>query len=278
MINNISESKIHQAFDYLIPYMKYFFDDEVAFTMSNNERFLKVVNSENIIMDAKVGDPLRPGGAAYECIKAKKPVSTIVSKEVFGVEIKAIGIPVKDDDGAIIGSIVLVKSVKRHQEVLKLSKNLSDSLELISEGISEMSSSVQNVVSSNNIILSKVEEAITEAKDTDEVLSFVKNVAGQTNLLGLNAAIEASRAGDSGRGFNVVAKEIRKLSSSSSDSIKQINEVLNKIKNSVSAISENVNKTGNVFQEEASHIQKMSASIEELRATAQKLTEIAGRI
>jgi archaellum component FlaC len=278
MINSISESKIHQAFDYLIPYMKYFFDDEVAFTMSNNERFLKVVNSENIIMDAKVGDPLRPGGAAYECIKAKKPVSTIVSKEVFGVEIKAIGIPVKDDNGAIIGSIVLVKSVKRHQEVLKLSKDLSDSLELISEGISEMSSSVQNVVSSNNIILSKVEEAITEAKDTDEVLSFVKNVAGQTNLLGLNAAIEASRAGDSGRGFNVVAKEIRKLSSSSSDSIKQINEVLNKIKNSVSAISENVNKTGNVFQEEASQIQKMSASIEELRATAQKLTEIAGTI
>lgn len=278
MINNISESKIHQSFDYLIPYMKYFFDDEVAFTMSNNERFLKVVNSENIIMDAKVGDPLRPGGAAYECIKAKKPVSTIVSKEVFGVEIKAIGIPVKDDDGTIIGSIVLVKSVKRHQEVLKLSKNLSDSLELISEGISEMSSSVQNVVSSNNIILSKVEEAIAEAKDTDEVLSFVKNVAGQTNLLGLNAAIEASRAGDSGRGFNVVAKEIRKLSSSSSDSIKQINEVLNKIKNSVSAISENVNKTGNVFQEEASQIQKMSASIEELRATAQELTEIAGKI
>lgn len=278
MINSISESKLHQSFDNLIPYMKYFIEDEVAFTMSNTERFLKVVNSENIIMDAKVGDPLRPGGAAYECIKAKKPVSTIVSKEVFGVELKAIGIPVKDDNGTIIGSIVLVKSVKRHQEVLKLSKSLSDSLKVLSEGVNGISASVQNVVSSNDIILSKVEEAIAEAKDTDEVLSFVKNVAGQTNLLGLNAAIEASRAGDSGRGFNVVANEIRKLSSSSSDSIKQINEVLNKIKSSISAISENVNKTGSVFQSEASQIQKMSASIEELRTTAQILTEIAEKI
>lgn len=278
MINNISESKIHQSFENLIPYMKYFFDDEVAFTMSNTEKFLKVVNSENIIMDANVGDPLRPGGAAYECIKAKKPVSTIVPEKVFGVEIKATGIPVKDADDTIIGSIVLVKSVKRHHEVMKLSHNLSNSLNIISDGISSISAGVQNVVASNDIILSNVDEAIKEAKNTNEVIDFVKNIAGQTNLLGLNAAIEASRAGDSGRGFNVVAQEIRKLSNSSSESIKQINTVLNKIKDTISVISSNVEKTGTIFQQEASEIEEISSSIQELRATAETLAQIAETI
>lgn len=278
MINNISESKLHQSFDDLIPYMKYFFDDEVAFTMSNTERFLKVVNSENITMDAKVGDPLRPGGAAYECIKAKKVISTIVPKEVFGVEIKATGIPVKDESGVITGSIVLVKSVKRHHEVMKLSQSLSNSLEAISEGITNISAGVQNVVASNDIILSNVTKAIDEAKNTDEVLTFVKNIAVQTNLLGLNAAIEAARAGDSGRGFNVVAQEIRKLSNSSSESIKQINDVLNTIKGTISVISENVNKTGSIFQREAAQIEEISASIEELRASAKMLAEMSEKI
>ncbi len=52
--------------------MQVFFDDEIAFTLSTKSHFIKVVNSKNINMNALPGDVLRPGGAAYECIKAKK--------------------------------------------------------------------------------------------------------------------------------------------------------------------------------------------------------------
>jgi hypothetical protein len=131
------KNKVQKAFDELIPYMQAFFEDEIAFTISTTEYFLRVVNSENINMNAKPGDPLRPGGAAYECIKAKKVVSLIVPKEIFGVEIKAIGIPVKDEKGSIVGSIVLVKSLKRHYEMLNLSRTLSHSLEEITKSSSE---------------------------------------------------------------------------------------------------------------------------------------------
>ncbi|MCT8975394.1 methyl-accepting chemotaxis protein [Clostridium sp. CX1] len=268
------ESKLQQAFNEMMPYMQDFFEDEIAFTMSSTEHFIKVVNSKNINMNAKPGDPLRPGGAAYECIKAKKTLSLIVPKEVFGVEIKATGIPVKDEKGVIIGSIVLVKSLKRHYEILKLSKILSEAIEDISKVSSLISSGIEAAVQANDTVLYEVEEAAHNAKNTDEVLSFVKNIASQTNLLGLNAAIEASRAGEQGKGFSVVAKEIRKLSSSSNKSINEINSTLTKIEKSVNNISHSITSTTDTFKEQLSQIQQMDAAIHNLNSMAAKLMDL----
>lgn len=269
------ENKLQQAFNEMMPYMQSFFEDEIAFTISTTDYFIKVVNSKNINLNAKPGDPLRPGGAAYECIKAKNTLSLIVPKEVFGVEIKATGIPVKDERGVIIGSIVLVKSLKRHYEILNLSTILLESLNDISKASSLISSGIEVAVYSNDKILSEVQEAADNAKNTDEVLSFVKNVASQTNLLGLNAAIEASRAGEHGRGFSVVAKEIRKLSNSSSHSINEINNTLTKIEKSVNNISESINSTTDTFKTQLSQIQQMDAAINNLNSMAAKLRHLA---
>ncbi|KYH28111.1 MAG: methyl-accepting chemotaxis protein [Clostridium thermopalmarium] len=262
------KNKVQKAFNELIPYMQAFFEDEIAFTISTTEYFLRVVNSENIKMNAKPGDPLRPGGAAYECIKAKKVVSLIVPKEVFGVEIKAIGIPVKDDNGSIVGSIVLVKSLKRYYEMLNLSRTLSHSLEEITKISSEVSSGIENTVNSNNKILSELHEAENRAEDTNDVLSFIKNVAHQTNLLGLNAAIEASRAGEYGKGFSVVANEIRKLSNSSSESVNKINNILTQIKSSVNKISKSIMYTTDTFNQQLSEIQQIDAELQKLNSIA----------
>ncbi|WP_446899035.1 methyl-accepting chemotaxis protein [Clostridium sp. LBM24168] len=269
-INN----NFQQAFNILMPYMHYFFDDEIAFTMSTTTNFIKIVNSENINMNAKPGDPLRPKGAAYECIKAGKPIVTIVPKETFGVEIKAIGIPVKEND-KIIGSVVLVKSMKRHYKFLEASKILSKAIDNISKACEIITSGIEKSVISNDNILSEVKDAANKTKNTDEVLNFIKNIASKTNLLGLNAAIEASRAGESGKGFTVVANEIRKLSSSSNESVSQINSTLKEIEKSVNNISNGINSTSDTFKDQFSQIQELNSSINNLTVLVDKLNEIS---
>ncbi len=269
------ENALQQSFYNLLPYMQYFFEDEIAFTMSNTKEFIKVVNSENINMNANPGDPLRPGGAAYECIKAGKVISTIVPKEVFGVEIKAVGIPVRDDSNKIMGSIVLVKSLKRHYEILNISRNLSDSLKTITDMSVTITQDAEKAVDSNTEVLTDVDKAKDSAQKTDEVLSFVKNIASKTNLLGLNAAIEASRAGEHGKGFSVVANEIRKLSNSSSQSINEITDILRKIESAVTNISEKIDSSNTLFKHQLSSIQQIGASIEEISATADILEKIS---
>lgn len=65
----------------------------------------------------------------------------------------------------------------------------------------------------------------TEAQNIHGIINTINGIASQTNLLALNAAIEAARAGDAGRGFSVVAEEVRKLSSRVEEAIKEVEKV-----------------------------------------------------
>ena len=81
---------------------------------------------------------------------------------------------------------------------------------------------------------------ITRSTEIKFILNKITGIASQTNLLALNAAIEAARAGEYGKGFSVVADEIRKLATSSSDAVSEIAEILNEIQTSSSIVSESM--------------------------------------
>lgn len=116
----------------------------------------------------------------------------------------------------------------------------------------------------------QMHERSTGARDNvmkiEEALSFLVYVASQSNLLGLNAAIEAARAGDAGRGFAVVADEIRKLAQQSEQRAKEIKAVLTEIKAQASGNRDAVGQINDQLHRTAASIQQVNASLEEIRA------------
>ncbi|MDR1030395.1 MAG: methyl-accepting chemotaxis protein, partial [Treponema sp.] len=162
------------------------------------------------------------------------------------------------DSGAIMGQVVNHIGIINDQ-IQKQSQCVSAS----SSAIEEMLANIQNVTKSlikNEANVTKlshasevgragleevstdIQEIARESAGLLEINAVMENIASQTNLLSMNAAIEAAHAGESGKGFAVVAEEIRKLAESSSDQSKTISTVLKKIKDSIEKITESTNE------------------------------------
>jgi transcriptional regulator with GAF, ATPase, and Fis domain len=274
MIKDISESSIMDAFYKLIPHFNDYFEEEVGVTMSNTENFLFVQKGKFPKMLTKVGDKIPVGSAAYECLKHKKAMSFILPEHVFGLSAKVIGVPVFEGN-EVVGTMCIAKSLEKRNRMADLSNNISGALLQVKNTMLELTASIQEISKTNADIEQFVNKTKMEANKSDDILQFIGNISGQTNLLGLNAAIEAARAGEQGRGFAVVAEEIRKLSQSSSNSVKQINETLKSIQESISEIYGRFNESNTVLDTQSASIQGISKSIEELNSMADMLKQFS---
>jgi methyl-accepting chemotaxis protein len=96
-----------------------------------------------------------------------------------------------------------------------------------------------------------INELNEQSKNIYGITETISNIANQTNLLSLNASIEAARAGEAGRGFSVVASEIKKLSSQSLASVTSVNDVLKKMTDGISKLLSDVNSSTEIFGQEA---------------------------
>lgn len=280
MINEISENKLMESFYTMMPYFKYYFGTELGFSISNTEKFLLIEDTEKLKSNMKAGDKIPEGCAADSCLKKKDVVHIVVPKEVFGTSIETIGIPVLVD-GNVEGTIVVTMSTDKaenKEKISSLANTLSTALTQMSSSTVEMSTTFQQISETNSSIENFIKETKDNSQKTDEVLSFIQGIAKQTNLLGLNAAIESARAGEYGKGFGVVSTEIRKLSNSTKDSINEISETLNNIQKSINEIYEKFQNSSNLLENQTAGLEEITATIEELSSTATILNEFAGKM
>ena len=206
-------------------------DDEVGLIARNINSFFSSIR--DIIIEIKsLGDTNATDAASLMDFTAT--IKSHIKSQQDMVEVNV-------QNGHEIGTELenLVNDAQKSQEEIK---GLQSSIEIANSSIQTLHDIVQDGNEKELELSERLGALNTEAEQVKDVLSVINDIADQTNLLALNAAIEAARAGEHGRGFAVVADEVRKLAERTQKSLIEIQSTINVILESIASVTQEMNK------------------------------------
>ena len=266
------------AFPYFSPVLAKIFSEGAFLFITDLEKIAYRQGSEKFDMpDFPLGRPIDPDDMCDRVLRSKKPLF-LEQTDAGYAQIFAINIyPFFDEDNPqeIVGTFGIITPKRIAGELREISTQLENSLTSISATIEELSASATEIHSNEQRLNTSIKDILQLSSDINGISSFIKNIADQTNLLGLNASIEAARAGQVGRGFSVVAEEIRKLSVQSKGTVPKILDLTNHIKEKVDETDTESKRSLTASQEQALATQEITQRIEDITVMSEQLNKLA---
>ncbi|HWR05448.1 methyl-accepting chemotaxis protein [Sporomusa sp.] len=271
------KNTILEHFLYVMPYLNELSASDLIVGVSDREKYLLYKPGKRFDLKIEVGTPLKAGTAIVRAMEEKHQ---IVIRRVTTTGFPYIGIayPIFDTAGGVVGGAVVCSSVEQQEKLRKMAATLTDNVSVLASTTEEISAQSEEIAAASSKLTDIAKASQMRTKESDQVLGFIKGIASQTNLLGLNAAIEAARVGDAGRGFGVVAEEIRKLAASSTDSIKKIEDIIRAIQADSEANYDQLLQVNETISQITMAITNVAGAAQQVAGLTQQLDAMADEL
>jgi hypothetical protein len=272
----VNNSKKLAAFMEVIPTIHAMLPD-IGIGVTNTREWLAYYPGRKINIAARPGRKIDPNEPLAKCISKNEAIKVAVPAEFFGISFTGLATPITEGN-EVVGAIAIQIQEQNEIELRRISDQIFISLSQANERITSISDGAEGLANISITLLEQSNQASEGMKNTDQVIKFIKNIATQTNILGLNASIEAARAGDKGRGFNIVAKEIRKLSNDTMTSTLQISNTLMEMQKSIEEIQKLAEKVVLVGRNQALSTDEIASFVDEIEDMSKDLKKYASEL
>lgn len=275
-----TDNQLLDSFLSTMPVIAKIFSGNIGIAVTSREEYLLYQPSRSLDLKIPAGTPIKQGTAVARAMEEKRRIVVRGDKNTFGLPYIAMAYPIINSSGNVIGGAVIIETTEQQDNMKATAAKLNDMISTLASSSEEVSAQSEEIAAVTSELTNTAQSLQQRAKNTDQALSLIRSIAGQTNLLGLNAAIEAARVGDAGRGFGVVAEEIRKLAAVSADAVKNIAEISNAIQHDsnetyqqLKQVSASVSQISEAITHVAATIQETSGVVKDIDQMADKLTE-----
>jgi len=256
------------------PFMKDFYDEDVSVYVFSPETVVLAINNKTLNLGLQNNEP----SSKYEktvsmrCMREKQRlvVRVPIEKSQFGISYVAISNPLWKD-GELEGVISVAISDKRYDALKKIGIELSALVKNSHTASEELTASSEELAATAKSMESSTSVARSGLEKINGISQNIGKISAQTGILGLNASIEAARAGDKGRGFAVVAEEVRKLSEGAKQSALAISKDIIEVNDTVSILIESIGQLAEVAENQAIDVINLATSLSEIAKIAEDL-------
>jgi len=272
---------MEQIFQSLIdvsPIIMKMFGENTSIMICDTNKCIYVLESKNLKALMKPGqelndEMLEKTGINENIYKKRKEYTTIYDEGASGISFKGTAVPVINENNEVVGFISINTSIGEFVKTKNSIDELKCSLQETNLTVSEIANSAVHLSEKLNFMVKNTNETEKLIDETTKAVTLIEGISKQSNLLGLNAAIESSRAGEYGKGFSVVAGEMRKLALNSGESSKKISAALAEMSNSMKVIIKTINELGQISTNQAASLEELSATVDQITLNSEVLVD-----
>ncbi|MGE6668001.1 methyl-accepting chemotaxis protein [Paenibacillus xylanexedens] len=263
----------------VMPYISLILREPASLTLYDHEKVLEVIMTDKFDLGFEKGMTLLESYQNFAILKnGREATLATLSKEVYGIELDILNIPIFDDQQKVV-AVFCVSYDQSNQNQLEdiiqenqtINGNLVDMVQHVAAHAEELQATSEQILQNTSL-------AVQNSSQINKVAGFIREISEQTNLLGLNAAIEAARVGEAGAGFGVVASEVRKLSVDAKQATSDIDTSLRDVQQVIKQMEVEVSQIAASSQEQATLVASFTDVIEQLNETGERMKTLSEQL
>lgn len=263
----------------VMPYISKILREPASLTLYDHEKVLEVIMTDKFDLGFEKGMALLESYQNFAILKnGREATLSTLPKEVYGIELDVLNIPIFDDNQNVV-AVFCVSYDQSNQNQLEdiiqenqtINGNLVDMVQHVAAHAEELQATSEQILQNTRL-------AVQNSSQINKVAGFIREISEQTNLLGLNAAIEAARVGEAGAGFGVVASEVRKLSVDAKQATSDIDTSLRDVQQVIKQMEVEVSQIAASSQEQATLVSSFTDVIEQLNETGARMKALSEQL